>query len=421
MTRLAALFTICFALAFAENGSRDPAFSRIPFDEWMTGAGQSQIRWDVNLEPIILSNHQRFLARINVQLDGAEIARRRGKGEFVIFFQLVDSQGRKFQDHNSIDLAKMEEGIKHNDVINTVTAFVLPGNYSLSVAILSTATQEHAVRKEKLHVAAMKGDPLPQAWEGLPAVEFRPTQQSPDMWFQPEIKGRLNLQATTHEVAKIDVLVNMTPSERATASQSVQDLGLAVMLPALKILANVEWHNTSLHVSLLDMLRQRIPFTQDNVKGIDWDKMRGSIGQAEPGKIDVKSLGERENQAQFFSTEVGKNLAPRHVVIVMSPMVAFEKGEDLTPISAALPPGCIVYYLRFHAPLSTKTVVRQPQPTFGRPMRGIAPPVRTALAPLQIDQLEATLKPLNPKLFDILSPEQFRAALSEMMSVISRQ
>ena len=43
-----------------------------------------------------------------------------------------------------------------------------------------------------------------------------------------------------------------------------------------------------------------------------------------------------------------------------------------------------------------------------------------AFIPLESDQLEPMLKPLDPKLFDVLSAEQFRKALAAMMSEIGR-
>jgi len=55
---------------------------------------------------VILSVHQRLLARLQIQLDGAEAAKRRGEGKLVFYFQITDSKGRVYQDHTEYDLEK---------------------------------------------------------------------------------------------------------------------------------------------------------------------------------------------------------------------------------------------------------------------------------------------------------------------------
>jgi hypothetical protein len=40
---------------------------------------------------------------------------------------------------------------------------------------------------------------------------------------------------------------------------------------------------------------------------------------------------------------------------------------------------------------------------------------------VQLDQLESTLKPLAPRLFDVDTPEQFRKALATVLAEISTQ
>ena len=39
---------------------------------------------------------------------------------------------------------------------------------------------------------------------------------------------------------------------------------------------------------------------------------------------------------------------------------------------------------------------------------------------LQIDQLEHTLKPVAPRVFDVKSPEDFRKALADILAEISK-
>ena len=339
----------------AQRGSADPEFAKVPFEQWLSGAGQAQIKWTARILPATLSSFQRLLAGIEVRVDGAELARRRGEGQLMIFVQLSDETGAAWQDHGTIDLEKVEAGLKSSDVLYTESAFVLPGDYRVAIAIFDTATGEHSVRKDKLHVAPLKNDPLPQAWRDLPPVEFRPAAEPPDSWFLPTLTGRLYLPLEVKRPIRIDVFVNLTPSERVSGSLRARDRNLGALLPALKTISQIDSTNASLNVTLLDLSRRRVIFHQEQVRELDWPAMKTSIEEADPGTIDVKSLADRRHNAEFFVTEVSRRIDPRQstpparVVIVLSSPVAFEPGEDLRPIQIAPAPDCRVFYFRFHA------------------------------------------------------------------------
>ena len=179
------------------------------------------------------------MSRLQVQLDGAEAAKRRGEGELIFYFQITDAQGHVYQDHTSYDLTKVEEGLKAQDMVCTESVFVLPGDYSVSLGIFDTATKEHSVKKTKLHIPPLRIDPLPDAWRNLPAVEFRRDSESPDHWFLPKETGKLNLPVTPRRPTRIDVLVNLTPSQQNSRSYGVQDRNLSIIIPFLKVISEI--------------------------------------------------------------------------------------------------------------------------------------------------------------------------------------
>jgi hypothetical protein len=408
----------------AQPGSADPEFAKVPFEQWLTGAGQAQIKWTAHVLPPTLSNFQRLLAGIEVRVDGAELARRRGEGQLLIFVQINDESGAAWQDHGSVDLEKIEEGLKASDVLYTESAFVLPGDYRVSIAIFDTATREHSVRKDKLHVPPLKNDPLPQAWRDLPRVEFRPPVEPPDSWFLPTVTGRLHLPLDAKEPLRIDVVVNLTPSERASGSLRARDRNLGALLPNLKTISQIDSVNTSLHVALLDLWRRRVIFHQEQAKELDWPAMSDSLEESDPGTIDVKSLANRQHKARFFVTEVSRRIdpsrstPPARVVIVLSSPVAFESGEDLRPIQLTPAPDCRVFYFRFHA--THPRLVYAPQGPGNRRRRPDAPIAMEGRRPEEPDQLASTLKPLGPRVYDVYQPEQFRKALAAMLAEIAR-
>ena len=111
------LRTLLVVLALTARGSEpvgnlDSAFEKVPFEQWLASPDQSGFRWTVHASRPELTYHQRLLTRVELQLDGADLAERRKNGELVFFIELTDQAGRRYQNHGSIDLAKLEGGVR---------------------------------------------------------------------------------------------------------------------------------------------------------------------------------------------------------------------------------------------------------------------------------------------------------------------
>src|SRR5580658_1845745 len=301
--------------------------------------------------------------------------------------------------------------MKTNNAVFSQLLFLVPGDYRVSVAIFANATGEHNAVQRKLHVAPLKNDPLPGVWRDLPAVEFLPPAMLPDGWYLPSIVGKLRLAVETHEPAHVDLVVNLTPSEQLTGSTRVQNRNFGVLLPATKVLSQVDWGSSTFSLALLDLSRRRVTWQQENAGELDWSKAGSSLAEVNPGIIDVKSLEQRQFSAGFFVDEIRRRIgatketAPRgtHVLIVLSSAVQFTSGQELRPIALDGPTDARVFYIRYQPP---------PQIYFGPPGgdRRARTPIRTGY--IVIDQLEPLLKPLEPRLFEVSTPEQFRKALA---------
>ena len=413
---------------FAQGGSPDPKIASIPFERWLTEGGQTQIRWTAGVSGGQLSSHQRLLARVTIQLDGVELEKRRGKGQLILFVQFKDGAGRAYQIHQSLELQAVTEAARGQYFVYTQDAFVAPGDYRVTLAVLATATQEHSIVQRTLHVAALKNDPLPEAWRDLPAVEFLSDTATPDAWFLPSVSGRLHLPLETRRPVRIELLVNVTPSEQASAMRR-NSRTLGALIPALKVLSQIDARTGSLNIAALDLARRRVCFEQDAVRGLDWPRLKVSLAQADPNVIDVHSLENRGQNAQFFLTEVSRRIAPGGdasakppaqpvcILIVLSGPVVFDRGEDLHPIQPTNGLNCRVFYVRYYSrPMRPPSAPLPPRSASGR--RSI-PPTRSASG-AEVDYLEQTLKPLKPRLFDVYSPEQFRKMLGALLDEISR-
>ena len=204
-TRL--LLSVVVCVAFAENppsnSPPDPAFAKIPFDRWLTERDQGHFQWTARISNAELANSQRLRVIVEIQVDGNELVKRRGKGELVFFTQFSDNEHRRFQNHGAIELKDVTDDAGKSNFTYTPAALVVPGDYRVDVAIFDTGSGEHATLQRTLHVAPLKGDPLPGSWQDLPAVEFTEPGDPPEVWFQPHLTGRLHLPLETRRPLQV--------------------------------------------------------------------------------------------------------------------------------------------------------------------------------------------------------------------------
>jgi len=407
----------------AQSGSLDPAFKTIPFDSWVDQGDQAHIRWTARVLPVELSNHQRLQAKIDIQVDGNELARRRGKGYLVTLVQFSDSDNRVYQTHEAIDLQLVKDDIGKSNVSYMPAAFVTPGDYRISLAIFATATGEHSAMRLPLHVNPLKNDPLAGASRDLPPVEILKAAQSPDDLFLPNITGRLNLPLETRRPVRVEILVNASPvsAGEPARTEQISNRSLTSLIPALKVLSNMNVRNGTLNVASLDLTTQHVIFQQNAVHELDWSKLGPALTQAGPNKIDIHELENRRQNAQFFVAQVSRRIEsdPLPILIILSGPMAFPSGEDLHPIELAGKPNAQVFYFRYHS-LPERIPLNPFEQDQRRGRR--SPMSQPGRGPLlePDDSLARTLKPLQPHLFDVYTPAEFRKALANMLDEISR-
>jgi hypothetical protein len=422
-------------LPSAQGAAPDPVFSAVPFNRWLADREQTHFRWAVHVGGAELSSHQRLLTKVEIQVDGNELVNRRGHGQLVMMVQFQDSAERVYQTHGTVDLENVKDDTGKSNIIYIQSAFVLPGDYRVSTLIFDTKTGEHSALQKPLHVNPLHNEPLPGAWGDLPAVELLPGMDTPDDWFRPDIAGRLQLPLSARRPIRVEVLMNASSSVPAKGLSvgTVSNRGLAYLVPALKVLSQMDVRGGVLHATLLDIPKRRVIFEQDAVHQLEWPRLRDSLKEADTNKIDVHSLEHREQNPQFFVEQVRQRLEgagrgngeaqpdgePFRVLIVLSGPMTFDSGEDTHPIELNGKPNGRVYYVRYHSP-----PVRQPVnpliegPYFGRGRTRAAQQPQAPEEPF--DSLAPLLKPLEPRLFDVYSPEQFRKTVNSLLEEIGR-
>jgi hypothetical protein len=404
--------------AATQRGALDPAFDKIPFDTWLGEADQSGIRWTLAVPKAELSFHQRLVEQIQMTIDGRDLDPRRSHGKLGLLVQITDGAGTRFQDHDSLELGKLDENVRAANIQYTWKAFLVPGEYRLAVAIVDTSNGDHSAKQIQFKVAAPQHEPLLiDAWRDLPAVEFVGKQEPPEGWFLPAIEGKLAWASSVHSPARINVILNVAPSVPMPGTRRPQSEGMAALIPTLKAISETGSPSIVENVELLDLARRKAVFQQKQVHDLDWPRLQESLGVANTASIDVHSLSERHTDAQFFVSQVRSMLRGSEagcVLVVLTKPVAFDSGEDLEPISTQGLPDCRVVYIRYTPPLPHTTVNPYDRQMGGRRGRMGGPMQRGRALP-EIDQLEGTLKPLKPKVYDVERPEQITKAIAEIL------
>ncbi len=412
------------------QGAADPLFSTVPFSRWLAEGDQTHFHWSTHVGGAELSEHQRLQTKVEIEVDGVELVMRRGHGQLTMMIQIQDSSERLYQAHESLDLDDVKDEAAKSNISYTQEAFVLPGDYRVSMVIFDSKTGEHSAAQRTLHVNGLRNDPLPGAWKDLPPVELLHNLDTPDLWYRTEIVGRLRLPLTARRPLRVEVLVNAssTGPSRGLSTGTVSTRSLATLVPALKVLSAVDLDRGELHVTLLDIPKRRVIFEQKAVRQLDWERARRALTEADPNKIDVHALEHREQNAQFFVEQVRQRLAagseaekPFRVLLVLSGPTTFSSGEDMHPIEPSSDPNTKVYYFRFHAPPERLSLANPFEtPGLGRRRGGFGQAQSPGSAAEPFDSLGSLLKPLPARVIDIYSPEQFRKTLSGWLDDLAR-
>jgi hypothetical protein len=423
---LAALFALQPVCTAADpSNAGNITFGDIPFDAWAASGNHTGIHWEVETPSPALSSHQRLELRIRADLDVREMAKRGGKTELITLAQLSDSGGKTWRTQGTM---------KSGTWIGS--AFVLPGDYELQLAAFDPDSRNYSFLRRKIHAAALKTDPLTAAWQNLPNVEWAPSDLDiPDSWFLPSIQGRLNLPIAVHRPVHIDVVLNATPGGKASGSVTELRRQMEALIPALKVISELGLpEESSIDISLLDLVHQRVAFSQDHVRDLNWKGLRSFFTGFNPGIVDVATLGSSWKMTGFFEDELHQfalaadhnTPGDGHAVIVLSAPAFFDgpKAEDTAgPDKVPGSPdgnrdGSKVFYIRY----------RPVPPELLNPRRRLRPGMRILLPPprpifsfaLALDDLEKPLPPGNSRIFDAVSPDEFRRVLAAVIDQIGK-
>ncbi len=347
-------------------------------------SGQAAIRWSLRISPVRLGESQRLQTSIR-----AEIGTGEAEGRHLAFsVQIRDRDNRIYTSRS------FTEGTRSSHLTLFQPVCIVPGEYQVTAAVYDFQSGKRDRKQASLRVPELRHDPLPSIWRDLPKVEFSRCDST-----------QLSLPLQTRKPVRIEIVVN-EPLNRAWMSS---------VIPRLEVISRLAIGNGSLDVTVLNLERRKISFSQERVKGLDRRGVRAALRENDPLVIDAQSLTNYKDDAQFFVSEIRRRLQEQdseieRALIILTPPLTFPQGEDLTPIRATPQPRSHVFYIR----------CRWLVYAYRLPVVGFGARPRLLRSDPNADSLERTLKPLNPRLFDVTTPIQFRRTLGEIMREISQ-
>lgn len=388
-------------LSAQDKDYTEAPFDGLLFEKWSHEAPSEQIHWKTRTFYVGLSNDQRLIARLEVWVDGKELTSRGNKGRLLALVKITDSAGHVYQNEGKIEMGNLKPEAKNGDIMQSWECFVLPGDYMVALALYHTETREHNFATHRLHVPALKNDPLPNAWHSLPAVEFWAPgdAEHKDVLFHPEIQGRLSLPLATRYPLHLQVLADFSPSDLFHGSERRYGRYLYAVVPVLKALAQIEIRDGVLDLAILDLLQKRVTFEQSAVKDLDWPRLKAALNEMEPGRVSVQVLKAREQSPVFLRDELARRIAAEHsellrvFILIGSPLSSYSFGGlGVSPLGDEC--HCRVFYLEYDSSFR-----------------------RTQFS--AISHVKKMLRPLEIHAFSVHSPEEMRRVIAKVMNELS--
>jgi len=402
---LAIIFSACTASsAFAQQiGKSDPQlFDHVPFDQWLKDGPREQIPFKVRTYDAELSIYQRLVTHLEMTMHGKELSHRGNTGDLVGFLQINDSSGHTYRDALKVDLTQLNPDLHKSDIMFEFDVLVLPGTYSMILALHHTGTGEYSLKQRTIHVSALKDDPIPDAWRDLPAVEILTHIEppDPDTYFHPELKGRLHLPVSNQKPLRVELLADVTASELFHGSSTRYMRYLYALVPIIGTFSQMQLRDGAKDLATLDLTRRKVVFEQDEMKELDWTAWKKTLSASDAGVVNVGSLSKQRPKPEFLREQLARRIsahsgdpAMQVFILITSPLFlySFDVKEEALPQNC----NCRIFYIQYDSS-------------------------RHDAASSRTQQVEKMLKPVNVRSFQAHSAESVRQALAKIINELSR-
>ncbi len=368
----------------------------IPISDWLNGGEQKEIPWDFRVSNPYLRVDQRIEVSYVAILKAKDL-NRTGKDHELFFVSRISSPDGEWLEEPYITRSSFEQELQPNAQAQFVMRVCLqPGDYLLWLVLYDRQTGKHNVARRRVRVSELRGDPLPDLYRHMPLVEFPRSEESDQgLGF---VQGHLYLPIRNKHPLRVEVISTLNPPEQWTGRRRVLRTQNDVTVGAVAALSQMELDQGTLSIAGVDLTRQAVLFDQSGVQEVDWPSFAEALKKAQAPEVSAKALQESKNNGAFFREFLSRRIVgqsstedPMRIVIVVTSFQLFERGSDLTPLQIEGDCRCRVYHLRFR--LNMNDV---------------------------FDEIEKIIRPLHPKTFNLITAQDMRKAIAEIVSDLGK-
>jgi hypothetical protein len=394
------IFTTILLFGLTANVSaEDPLpldLHSIPISDWLNAGEHAEIPWSFTLRDPYLRIDQRLEILYSVRIAGKNLNRSGDSHELFLVSRVSSPDGEWLHEPNIIrhTIEQVPKDVQAEFLMHVV---VQPGDYLLWVVLYDRETGKHNVAKRRVRVAELRGDPLPDMYRRMPLVEF-PQITDSNAGGLAFMNSPLYLPVHNKRPLQVELISMLSPPEQWTGRVRVMRAHSDNTLGALAALSQLELAEGSLSITGLDLARRQVLFEQRDFQHVQWDSLMEAMKKAQSLNISAEALQGSKNNGAFFREILNQRLTgdqpsadTMRVVIVVTSAQLFESGSDLRPLQIEGDCNCRVYYLRFRLNLNDV-----------------------------FDQLEKFMKPLRPRIFNLITSRDFRKAIGEILEELEK-
>jgi len=367
----------------------------IPISNWLDAGEHAEIPWSFVVRDPILRVDQRLEIAYTVRISGKNLNRIGADHEIFLVSRISSPDGEWL---NQPEIVRHTAGQLANNVqLELVMRVVVkPGEYVLWSVLYDRKTGKHNVAKRRLRVSELRGDPLPDLYSRMPLVEF-PDYREVSTDSLAFVNGELYLPIRNKRPLHVELISLLSPPEQWTGRNRIMRAHNDGTLGALAALSQMELMDGSLSITGLDLVRRQVMFEQRNFQSIEWKSLLQAMKKAQSVEVSTEALQGAKNNGAFFREILNERLTTdlpadsMRVVIVVTSSRLFESGADLRPLQLEVDCNCRLYYLRFR--LNVNDV---------------------------FDQLDDVMKPLRPRIFNLLTARDLRKAIAEIVTDLAK-
>jgi hypothetical protein len=383
----------------ARGQNDDPLDLRsIPISDWLNGGDRSEIPWTFTVREPYLRIDQRLEVFYVARISGKEL-NRSGKNHELFLVNRMSSPDGEWLNEPSIVRHTAEDQLPNNVQAEfRMRVVVQPGEYTLWVVLYDRKTGKHNVAKRRIRVPELHGDPLPDLYRRMPLVEFPNISENNPPEATSFVSGQLYLPVHNKRPLQVQLISMLSPPEQWTGRARLMRAHNDDTLGALAALSEMDLTDGSLSIAGLDLTRRQVLFEQRDLQHVEWASLMQAMKRAQSPDISAKALQGSKNNGAFFREFLNERLTAdstvadgMRVVIVVTSAQLFESGSDLRPLQIEGDCNCRVYYLRFR--LNVNDV---------------------------FDQLEKFMKPLRPRIFNLITARDLRKAIAEIIQDLGK-